>query len=187
MQAQLKRFCVVGLHDRRTIDVHIEDNKLILVGENGTGKSTFANLIYFFLTRQWRRLHEYRFEVIEASLGDVFFSVTPSEMDAYFAARKESTAQRRYLTPWRRSFIRRIQDYSLQELEHDNGAACTSIALKSEPDSHVRLEDVFFSVTPSEMDAYFAARKESTAQTKRRSFIRRIQRLLSPGTGMIRA
>ncbi len=119
MQAQLKRFCVVGLHDRRTIDVHIEDNKLILVGENGTGKSTFANLIYFFLTRQWRRLHEYRFEVIEASLGDVFFSVTPSEMDAYFAARKESTAQRRYLTPWRRSFIRRIQDYSLQELEHD--------------------------------------------------------------------
>ena len=62
MQAQLKRFCVVGLHDRRTIDVHIEDNKLILVGENGTGKSTFANLIYFFLTRQWRRLHEYRFE-----------------------------------------------------------------------------------------------------------------------------
>jgi predicted ATPase len=41
-----------------------QDNRLILVGENGTGKSTVANALYFFLSRQWKRLSQYEFESI---------------------------------------------------------------------------------------------------------------------------
>ena len=48
MAFQLERFRITGLHGVRTVDISITDNKLILVGENGTGKTTIANLICFF-------------------------------------------------------------------------------------------------------------------------------------------
>lgn len=69
MAFQLERFRITGLHGVRTVDISITDNKLILVGENGTGKTTIANLICFFLTRQWDRMASYRFESIEIKLN----------------------------------------------------------------------------------------------------------------------
>jgi recombinational DNA repair ATPase RecF len=47
MSGRLTQFRIEALHNTRTIDIQIEDNKLVLVGENGTGKSTVANFIYF--------------------------------------------------------------------------------------------------------------------------------------------
>jgi ABC-type Mn2+/Zn2+ transport system ATPase subunit len=66
MSINLSRFCIKGLYHTRTIDVQIKGNKLILVGENGIGKSTVVNLIFFFLTRQWDRILEYDFDSIFA-------------------------------------------------------------------------------------------------------------------------
>lgn len=40
MSGILSRFRIEALHNSYTIDVTIKDNKLILIGENGTGKST---------------------------------------------------------------------------------------------------------------------------------------------------
>jgi predicted ATP-dependent endonuclease of OLD family len=82
----LTRFQVVGLHGLRNIDVKLEDNKLILVGENGTGKSTFVNLIYYFLTKQWSRLNEYRFERIHAHFGDEELVIKPEHFAQHVAA-----------------------------------------------------------------------------------------------------
>ena len=69
MAIQLTRFRVERLHGFRTIDVQINDNKLVLVGENGTGKSTIANMIYYFLTQQWTRLATYSYQRIVVSFG----------------------------------------------------------------------------------------------------------------------
>ncbi len=66
MSSILSRFRIEGLHNIRTIDIPIDDNKLILVGENGTGKSTVANFIYFLLTAQWSRMLGYEFKRILA-------------------------------------------------------------------------------------------------------------------------
>ena len=66
MPTELTEFQIEGLHGRnQTIDIPIRDNRLVLVGENGTGKSTVANLLYYVLTQQWRRISEYRFVFIE--------------------------------------------------------------------------------------------------------------------------
>jgi ABC-type cobalamin/Fe3+-siderophores transport system ATPase subunit len=70
------------------MDVRIQDNKLVLVGENGTGKSTFANLTYYFLTRQWVRLAAYRFAAVEAVIGDQELTVRPDDLKEHFAARQ---------------------------------------------------------------------------------------------------
>lgn len=69
MDSFLSRFRIESLHNLRNIDVTISDNKLVLVGENGTGKSTVVNLITFFLTRQWHKMLNYEFKRIEATLG----------------------------------------------------------------------------------------------------------------------
>jgi hypothetical protein len=66
MPGLLTQFRIEGLHHNRTIDIPITDNKLVLVGENGTGKSTVANFIYFLLTTQWTRMLEYDFKSITA-------------------------------------------------------------------------------------------------------------------------
>jgi ABC-type cobalamin/Fe3+-siderophores transport system ATPase subunit len=68
MTPKLTRFRIEGLHGAHTdIDIPIEDNCLILVGENGTGKSTVANMLYYCLTQQWERLAEYRFSSVQVS------------------------------------------------------------------------------------------------------------------------
>jgi len=68
MHFQLERFRITGLHGSREIDIPISDNKLILVGENGTGKTTTANFIFYFLTRQWDRLADYQFESVQVEM-----------------------------------------------------------------------------------------------------------------------
>ena len=76
MTSKLSRFRIESLHNLRTIDVVISDNKLVLVGENGTDKSTVANLIAFFLTRQWSKMRDYEFKRIVAHLGDKEIAVS---------------------------------------------------------------------------------------------------------------
>lgn len=70
MNTMLSRFRIESLHNLRNIEVVIKDNKLVLVGENGTGKSTVVNLITFFLTRQWPKMLNYEFKRIVAQFGN---------------------------------------------------------------------------------------------------------------------
>jgi hypothetical protein len=59
MTTALTRFQIDGLHGRKgRTDIPLSDNRLVLIGENGTGKSTVVNLFYHFLTQQWRRVSE---------------------------------------------------------------------------------------------------------------------------------
>jgi len=92
------------------MDVHIQDNTLILVGENGTGKSTFVNLIYYFLTRQWNRLREYRFHEIVAVLDKTELNVTPERLEEFVAFQREQNAAFRHLHPSVRRTVRRTME-----------------------------------------------------------------------------
>ena len=57
----ISRFRVEGLFGRRNVDLALSDNRLIIVGENGSGKSTVVNMLYYFVTAQWDRLQKMRF------------------------------------------------------------------------------------------------------------------------------
>lgn len=69
MSFPLERFEIIGLHGFRKVDLTLSDGKLVLVGENGTGKTTIVNFIYFFLTRQWNRIAAYKFESIRVTFS----------------------------------------------------------------------------------------------------------------------
>lgn len=81
MSASLTRFRIENLHGHRTINVPIVENRIILVGENGTGKSTVANLIYYVLTQQWRRIKDYKFESLEVTLNDEVLTLSHDDID----------------------------------------------------------------------------------------------------------
>jgi ABC-type glutathione transport system ATPase component len=76
MAINLTRFQIGRLHGHRTIDLRLDDNQLILVGENGSGKTTVINILYHFLARQWRRLAEYEFAWVRADIDGHEVEVT---------------------------------------------------------------------------------------------------------------
>lgn len=111
MSDKLTRFCVTGLHGSRTMDVHLADSRLVLVGENGTGKSTFANLIYYFLTKQWIRFREFTFTRIQADFTTKQLVLTPDDLKQHFEARQ-------HLRTFAR-FTRHLSPrYSMQAIDH---------------------------------------------------------------------
>jgi predicted ATPase len=83
----LSQFRVEGLHGDKNLLVSLERDRLIVVGENGTGKSTLVNLIYYFITCQWTRLLEYRFQTIAARLGDNWVELNHLTLEKHQAGR----------------------------------------------------------------------------------------------------
>lgn len=49
----ITRLEIKKLHGSKNIDLKLVDNTLILVGENGAGKSTVLQLFYYLLSGQW--------------------------------------------------------------------------------------------------------------------------------------
>ncbi|MBW1649550.1 MAG: ATP-binding protein [Deltaproteobacteria bacterium] len=94
MQGKLTRFRIEGLHNIRTIDMSITDNKLVLVGENGIGKSTVANFIYFFLTMQWSRMLDYKFKSVSAEIDSINYNLSRDDVNKL--ARKQNFINERY-------------------------------------------------------------------------------------------
>lgn len=64
MQTLIKKIDILGLYNNRDFSVVFEDNTLILVGENGSGKTTISRIIYAVLSCNWDLLNNYPFEKI---------------------------------------------------------------------------------------------------------------------------
>ncbi len=76
MSASIERITVAGLHGNRTITAVMADNTLILVGENGSGKTTFLRIIFHFFSGRWFSLIPFHFEYISVLIGGVEHRVT---------------------------------------------------------------------------------------------------------------
>lgn len=70
---RLIAFTALGLPGHRDYRLRLDRPTSIIVGPNGTGKSTFLILLYLFLSKQWDRLSEYDFDtlILEHSTGRV--------------------------------------------------------------------------------------------------------------------
>lgn len=74
MSILLTNFSIIGLHSKYDVEIPIQDNRLILVGVNGLGKTTVVNTLYYLLTSQWVRLLEIEFSAISIKLnGELLF------------------------------------------------------------------------------------------------------------------
>lgn len=80
MAVKLTHFSIEGLHGTRNFNIPIVDNRLILVGENGMGKSTVANFIFFCLTQLWDRMVTYDFAAVNFTINSQDIALTKKDI-----------------------------------------------------------------------------------------------------------
>lgn len=69
MKTNIEEFNITGLYGKRDYNVIFDDNQLILVGENGSGKSTIVSILNYLLTCQWEKLFEYDFKALSLKVN----------------------------------------------------------------------------------------------------------------------
>lgn len=77
----IKSFTVEGLFETINIRILFEDNKIILIGENGLGKTQILNLFYYTLERNFIRLSEFNFKKIIIEFAQEKVEITKEDVD----------------------------------------------------------------------------------------------------------
>jgi predicted ATP-binding protein involved in virulence len=105
MRSTLQRVTIKGLHGRKTIDLSIRDNKLVLVGKNGSGKTTFLRILFHVLSGRWLSLLQYRFDTIEIVISDNRYEIPHEAISKGFGK-----VDRRFLSELPQALRRRVMD-----------------------------------------------------------------------------
>lgn len=80
---KIHSFLVENLNGTHSVKLSFVNNRLILIGENGTGKSTVLTMLYLLLTAQWIRLNEYEFTTITVTFHDAEFNFSYQELQRH--------------------------------------------------------------------------------------------------------
>ncbi|WP_411727304.1 AAA family ATPase [Methyloglobulus sp.] len=78
---QITRFEIKKLHGFRDYDLKLKDNTLILVGENGAGKTTVLHLFYYLLSGQWSSMAKYQFESVTITIDSKSHTLRYSDIE----------------------------------------------------------------------------------------------------------
>lgn len=108
MKSTLQRFQILGLHGRKNVDVRIDENTLILVGENGAGKTTFLRILFYYLAGKWLSLVQFRFKEIIVTIDGHDHKLSHEDLSRSF-----KDADKRFLAavppPLRRRILELVQ------------------------------------------------------------------------------
>ncbi len=70
----ISNFKITNLHGYKSFDIDITDNTLVLVGENGSGKTTVLRLLFYILSGQWSSLAQFKFDSLSIVInGETYF------------------------------------------------------------------------------------------------------------------
>ncbi|ULG90793.1 AAA family ATPase (plasmid) [Leptospira interrogans] len=81
---EITNFTIYGLFGLGDYSINIEDNKLILISENGSGKTTIVNILYFYLSDQWHRLIRYNFKKITVTVSGKKYELERDSINSNF-------------------------------------------------------------------------------------------------------
>lgn len=77
----IKKFIIHGLWEEKDIELDFENNRLILVGENGSGKTTVLRIFYAFLSSRIDILKKENFKSIELHYNNIEIKKSKEEID----------------------------------------------------------------------------------------------------------
>ena len=66
----MRNFKIQGLHDSKTVSIHFNNAVNIFVGENGVGKTTVLNILYYLLSGNYIELKKFDFTKISIEFND---------------------------------------------------------------------------------------------------------------------
>ena len=112
---KITKFSVEGLFGENRVEIPIQDNKLLLVGENGTGKSTIVNLFYYFLSQQWLEMTKIDFQSVTLKISGKNLKVFREELVSHVRSKKRGRVGGRGLPL--RYHQKLIESFSRSELE----------------------------------------------------------------------
>jgi len=137
---QLTKFTIKKLHGNLDFDLQFKDNTLILIGENGTCKTTIIKMLFCLLSMQWRKLSAYNFESLTIEINGKKNILKYEDIKAYyvyderFLRQLPSSIRREYMMMQENNNyidIERLEylcnrhglpyDYFLNQLEFDDG------------------------------------------------------------------
>jgi predicted ATP-binding protein involved in virulence len=75
--SNVARFTINGLFEVHNVTIPFDNKVKILIGENGLGKTTILNALYYVLTKKWHKLVKIPFQNIEVKFENnsrIFFS-----------------------------------------------------------------------------------------------------------------
>lgn len=81
----ITEFRVVGLRGRQEIKATIRNNTLVLVGENGSGKTTFLRIMFYFLSGRFSSLMQFEFSYISATISKKNYRVNRKDFEKSFS------------------------------------------------------------------------------------------------------
>ena len=65
------------------VDIPIVNNRIILIGVNGTGKTTILTMLFYLMRGKWEELSRFYFEEISLEIDDSPFKYTFSDIENY--------------------------------------------------------------------------------------------------------
>jgi len=80
---RIQKFAINNLFGYQNVDLKFENNIMILMGENGLGKTSILNSLYFTLTQKWRKLDKINFGSIELILDNIVFNFNKEQLSAF--------------------------------------------------------------------------------------------------------
>lgn len=137
-------FQIIGIRKNSNLSVKFSDNTLILVGENGSGKTTFLRILFYFLSGRWSNLAQFDFTSIIATINGEEYRVHRDDV----AGLTSFFLDRNFLSRLPPSQRRRITEL----IELDRYAEAESLALNY--GTHLGIG------TPSRQTELFRARDE---------------------------
>lgn len=113
----LKLFRIIGLFGKYNVDLPFDKQVNIYIGENGLGKTTILNCLYYTLEKNYTKLESIAFERIEIQFKDVDnpFSITKTDVIAF---NRKRNSHRMYHDEDYLHFLFSDLGISVNDLEH---------------------------------------------------------------------
>lgn len=79
----IQEFEIIGLFGYKNIRINFKHNILIVIGENGFGKTSILNALYFLITHSYKRLLDIKFEALHLTIDNREFSFKRNLIEQY--------------------------------------------------------------------------------------------------------
>lgn len=83
MNNTIQKFEIQGLFGYKDIGISFNDNVMIVIGENGFGKTSILNALSFTLQGEWKLLSNICFDSISITISDIQFAFTKKSLKEY--------------------------------------------------------------------------------------------------------